>query len=52
GSGYLQAGETIRATIEGIGTLVHTVVAEEGVPGDLTGAELPPTAQYRGPAPR
>jgi len=52
GSGYLQAGETIRATIEGIGTLVHTVVAEEGIPGDLTGAELPPTASYRGPAPR
>ena len=43
GSGYLQAGETIQATIEGIGTLRHTVVAEDGVPDDLSGAQLPPT---------
>ena len=42
GSGYLQAGETISATIEGIGTLNHMVVAEEGVPDDLSGAQLPP----------
>ena len=47
GSGYLQAGETISATIEGIGTLTHTVVAEESVPDDLSGAQLPPTRTYR-----
>jgi 2-keto-4-pentenoate hydratase/2-oxohepta-3-ene-1,7-dioic acid hydratase in catechol pathway len=47
GSGYLQAGETIQATIEGIGTLRHTVVAEDGVPDDLSGAQLPPTRDYR-----
>ena len=43
GSGYLQAGETISATIEGIGTLTHMVVAEESVPDDLSGAQLPAT---------
>ena len=47
GSGYLQAGETINASIEGIGTLTHTVVAEESVPDDLSGAQLPPTRTYR-----
>ena len=47
GSGFLQAGETIEASIEGIGTLRHTVVAEEGVPDDLSGAQLPPTKSYR-----
>ena len=47
GSGYLQAGETIQATIEGIGTLTHTVVAEEGIPDDLSGAQLPPVRTYR-----
>ena len=47
GSGYLQAGETINASIEGIGTLTHTVIAEEGVPDDLSGAQLPPTRTYR-----
>ena len=47
GSGYLQAGESIEATIEGIGTLRHTVVAEDGVPDDLSGAQLPPTRDYR-----
>ncbi len=47
GSGYLQAGETIEASIEGIGTLRHTVVAEDGVPDDLSGAQLPPTSSYR-----
>ena len=47
GSGYLQAGETISATIEGIGTLTHTVIAEESVPDDLSGAQLPPTRTYR-----
>tara|TARA_B110000196_G_scaffold73063_1_gene62760 strand:+ start:43 stop:1206 length:1164 start_codon:yes stop_codon:yes gene_type:complete len=49
GSGYLQAGETISATIEGIGTLTHTVVAEESVPDDLSGAQLPPVRSYRPP---
>ena len=49
GSGYLQAGETISATIEGIGTLTHTVVAEESVPADLSGAQLPPVRSYRDP---
>ena len=47
GSGYLQPGETINATIEGIGTLTHTVVAEESVPSDLSGAQLPPVRSYR-----
>jgi 2,4-diketo-3-deoxy-L-fuconate hydrolase len=47
GSGYLQAGETIEASIEGIGTLRHTVVAEEGIPDDLSGAQLPPVRSYR-----
>ncbi len=47
GSGYLQAGETIQATIEGIGTLRHTVVAERDVPDDLSGAQLPPTRTRR-----
>jgi 2-keto-4-pentenoate hydratase/2-oxohepta-3-ene-1,7-dioic acid hydratase in catechol pathway len=47
GSGYLQAGETISATIEGIGTLTHTVIAEESVPADLSGAQLPPVRSYR-----
>jgi 2-keto-4-pentenoate hydratase/2-oxohepta-3-ene-1,7-dioic acid hydratase in catechol pathway len=48
GSGFLQAGETISASIEGIGTLTHTVVAEESVPADLSGAQLPPVESYRG----
>ena len=47
GSGYLEAGETIQATIEGIGTLRHTVVAEGNVPDDLSGAQLPPVRTYR-----
>ena len=47
GSGYLQAGETISASIEGIGTLTHRVIAEESVPADLSGAQLPPTSTYR-----
>jgi len=47
-SGYLEPGETIRASIEGIGTLTHTVVAEEAVPADLSGAQLPPVQTYRG----
>ncbi len=47
GSGYLQAGETISASIEGIGTLTHKVVAEESVPADLSGAQLPSVESYR-----
>ena len=47
-SGYLEPGETIAASIEGIGTLRHTVVAEEAPPGDLSGAQLPPVDSYRG----
>ena len=47
GSGYLQAGETISASIEGIGTLTHTVVAEESIPDDLSGSQLPPVQSYR-----
>lgn len=47
GSGYLVDGETIRATIEGIGTLTHRVVREQSVPADLSGAQLPPTRTYR-----
>jgi 2-keto-4-pentenoate hydratase/2-oxohepta-3-ene-1,7-dioic acid hydratase in catechol pathway len=46
GSGYLVAGERITATIEGIGTLTHTVVEEESVPADLSGAQLPPVGSY------
>lgn len=49
GSGYLQVGETISASIEGIGTLTHRVVAEESVPADLSGAQLPPVNSYRRP---
>ena len=49
GSGYLQAGETISASIEGIGTLTHRVVAEESVPADLSGSQLPPVRTYRDP---
>lgn len=47
GSGYLVDGETIAASIEGIGTLNHTVRLETGVPDDLSGAQLPPVSSYR-----
>lgn len=47
GSGYLVDGETISATIEGIGTLTHTVKAETSIPSDLSGAQLPPVSSYR-----
>ena len=47
GSGYLIDGETISATIEGIGTLTHRVVREQSVPDDLSGAQLTPTNVYR-----
>ncbi|GAB5499035.1 MAG: hypothetical protein PsegKO_13460 [Pseudohongiellaceae bacterium] len=47
GSGYLIDGETISATIEGIGTLTHRVVRERSIPADLSGSQLPPTSSYR-----
>lgn len=47
GSGFLVDGETISASIEGIGTLTHRVVEERSIPDDLTGAQLPPTRSYR-----
>ena len=50
-AGYLEPGETIEATIEGVGTLRHTVVAEEAPPDDLSGAQLPPVASDRGRQP-
>ena len=47
--GYLQPGEVVEGTIEGIGTLRHTVVAGKPMPTDLTGAQLPPVSTYRKP---
>jgi 2-keto-4-pentenoate hydratase/2-oxohepta-3-ene-1,7-dioic acid hydratase in catechol pathway len=47
-SGYLEPGEQIAASIEGIGTLRHQAVAEGPPPSDLSGAELPPVDSYRG----
>jgi 2-keto-4-pentenoate hydratase/2-oxohepta-3-ene-1,7-dioic acid hydratase in catechol pathway len=47
GSGYLQDGETITASIEGIGSLTHRIVAERSVPSDLSGSQLPPVSSYR-----
>jgi 2-keto-4-pentenoate hydratase/2-oxohepta-3-ene-1,7-dioic acid hydratase in catechol pathway len=44
---YLQPGETIEASVEGIGTLRHPVVAGEQPPGPM-GARLPPVSTYRG----
>ena len=46
-SGYLEPGERIEATIEGIGTLEHEVVAGETPPSTLSGAQLPPVDSYR-----
>jgi 2-keto-4-pentenoate hydratase/2-oxohepta-3-ene-1,7-dioic acid hydratase in catechol pathway len=43
---FLQPGEVISATIEGIGTLTMPVVAEEE-PEGLTGAQLTPVCAYR-----
>jgi 2-keto-4-pentenoate hydratase/2-oxohepta-3-ene-1,7-dioic acid hydratase in catechol pathway len=45
---FLQPGEVIEATIDGIGTLRMPVVGEEA-PEGLTGAELPPVETYRDP---
>jgi len=47
GSGYLVDGESISASIEGIGTLTHTVRVEQSVPEDLSGSQLPPVSSYR-----
>lgn len=47
GSGYLIDGETISASIEGIGTLNHTVRREQSIPNDLSGSQLPPVSSYR-----
>jgi len=47
GSGHLIDGETISASIEGIGTLTHTVRVEQSVPADLSGSQLPPVSTYR-----
>ena len=43
---FLQPGETIEASIEGIGTLVLAVVAE-AMPPQRTGSYLPPVASYK-----
>ncbi|MEM7502592.1 MAG: fumarylacetoacetate hydrolase family protein [Pseudomonadota bacterium] len=43
---FLQPGEEITATIDGIGTLRMPVIAEDK-PNGLTGAELPPVSTYR-----
>jgi len=45
---FLKDGETITATIEGIGTLEVSVVAEERPPQG-TGSQLPPVESYRSP---
>jgi len=45
---FLQPGDEIVATIDGIGTLRMPVVAEEE-PAGLTGAQLPPVETYRDP---
>jgi len=46
-SRYLQPGERIEASIEGIGTLHMPAVAGEPLPDDLSGAQLPPVKSYR-----
>lgn len=45
---FLQPGEVVEATIDGIGTLRMPVVAEEA-PEGLTGAALPAVDTYRDP---
>ncbi|MDP1932041.1 MAG: fumarylacetoacetate hydrolase family protein [Gammaproteobacteria bacterium] len=47
GSGFLIDGEVVSASIEGIGTLTHTVRVETSVPADLSGSQLPPVRSYR-----
>jgi 2-keto-4-pentenoate hydratase/2-oxohepta-3-ene-1,7-dioic acid hydratase in catechol pathway len=43
---FLQVGEVVRGTIDGIGTLTMPVIAEEE-PQGLTGAQLTPVCDYR-----
>ena len=43
---YLQPGQVIEATIDGIGTLKLPVIAGPE-PEGLTGAQLPPVRSYR-----
>jgi len=45
---FLQPGEVVTATIDGIGTLSLPVVGEDQ-PEGLTGAQLPPVDTYRDP---
>lgn len=45
--GYLKPGESFEATIEGIGTIRHPVVAGPKEPDDLTGSQLPAISTYR-----
>lgn len=45
---FLQPGEVVSATIDGIGTLELEVVGEDQ-PEGLTGAQLPPVDTYRDP---
>jgi len=45
---FLQPGEVIEATIDGIGTLTMPVVGEKE-PKGLGGAALPPVNSYRDP---
>ena len=42
---FLQPGEVVSATIDGIGTLTLEVIGEDK-PAGLTGAELPPVDAY------
>ncbi len=46
---FLQPGEVVEATIDGIGTLRMPVVAGDP-PTGLTGAQLPPVKSYRDPS--
>ena len=47
GDRFLQPGEVIEASIDGIGTLRMPAVAGDMPPGDLTGAQLPAIDTYR-----
>ncbi len=42
---FLQPGETIEASIDGIGTLIHPVVGEDA-PSERTGSYLPAVSSY------
>jgi 2-keto-4-pentenoate hydratase/2-oxohepta-3-ene-1,7-dioic acid hydratase in catechol pathway len=46
-SGFLQPGEVIEATIEGVGTIRMPSVAGEPPSSELSGAQLPPVKTYR-----